>query len=210
MVSVDPRTGGSLTPRGMRTKNAIIQAAREVFEQKGYGAARIQDIARQAQVSRATIYLYFETKEAIFDELFDEFTGTLKQDLRVGHPEADPVTRIALANHLYFKSYERNSQLFDVMSQVATHDPDKSEVLSELHDYYVTRVIRGIQSMQKMDLIAKDIDPRTTAYALCAMIENMARFAYRNASPGSADVVLNTVTRLWVQSLGLDPNSRFV
>jgi AcrR family transcriptional regulator len=44
----------------------IVQAALDVFAEKGFAAARLDDIARQAGVSKGALYLYFETKEELF------------------------------------------------------------------------------------------------------------------------------------------------
>jgi AcrR family transcriptional regulator len=44
----------------------IIAAALEVFVEKGFAAARLEDIAARAGVSKGAIYLYFPTKEDIF------------------------------------------------------------------------------------------------------------------------------------------------
>jgi AcrR family transcriptional regulator len=44
----------------------IIEAAIMVFAEKGFAAAKLDEIARQAGVSKGALYLYFETKEDIF------------------------------------------------------------------------------------------------------------------------------------------------
>ena len=44
-------------------REAIVEAAIEVFAQKGFHAARISDVARAAGVADGTIYLYFDNKE---------------------------------------------------------------------------------------------------------------------------------------------------
>lgn len=44
----------------------IIEAAMAVFADRGFAAAKLDDIARQAGVSKGALYLYFETKEDIF------------------------------------------------------------------------------------------------------------------------------------------------
>jgi len=57
-------------PKWQRRKETrpadIVAAALEVFGEKGFAAARIEEIARRAGVSKGTVYLYFETKEDIF------------------------------------------------------------------------------------------------------------------------------------------------
>lgn len=44
----------------------IVQAALEIFAEKGFAAAKLDEIARRAGVSKGAVYLYFETKEDIF------------------------------------------------------------------------------------------------------------------------------------------------
>lgn len=44
----------------------IVQAALAVFAEKGFAAAKLEDIAKRAGVSKGAIYLYFETKEDVF------------------------------------------------------------------------------------------------------------------------------------------------
>ena len=50
----------------------ILDAALEVFGERGLAAARLEDIARSAGVSKGTIYLYFPNKEALFTEMIRE------------------------------------------------------------------------------------------------------------------------------------------
>ena len=44
----------------------LVAAAMELFVEKGFAATRLEDIAARAGVSKGTIYLYFEGKEALF------------------------------------------------------------------------------------------------------------------------------------------------
>jgi AcrR family transcriptional regulator len=53
----------------------ILEAALKVFAQKGFAAARMDDIAKEAGVTKGTIYLYFENKEAVFKSLVRESVG---------------------------------------------------------------------------------------------------------------------------------------
>jgi AcrR family transcriptional regulator len=58
------------TPRWRRRKEArpgeILEAALSVFAETGFAAAKLTEIARRAGVSKAALYLYFETKEDLF------------------------------------------------------------------------------------------------------------------------------------------------
>src|SRR6185295_4571134 len=65
--------------RWRRRKDArpqeILEAALSVFAENGFAAARMDDIAARARVSKGTIYLYFESKEAVFKALVQEMIG---------------------------------------------------------------------------------------------------------------------------------------
>lgn len=50
----------------------ILDAALAVFAEKGFAAARMEDISRRAGVTKGTIYLYFAGKEALFKALVRE------------------------------------------------------------------------------------------------------------------------------------------
>ena len=50
-------------------RDAILAAALEEFSAKGFAAARLDDVARRADVAKGTIYLYFSGKESLFQEL---------------------------------------------------------------------------------------------------------------------------------------------
>lgn len=71
--------------RWRRRKNArpqeILAAALSVFAERGFAAARMDDIAARARVSKGTIYLYFESKEAVFRALIQETLAKRVSDL---------------------------------------------------------------------------------------------------------------------------------
>ena len=58
-----------LTRRTQRTRDKLLRVARAVFEADGYDGASVARIVEDADVSRGTFYLYFESKEDIFRTL---------------------------------------------------------------------------------------------------------------------------------------------
>lgn len=50
----------------------IVAAALEVFAERGFAAARLEEVARKAGVSKGALYLYFETKEDLFRAVVKE------------------------------------------------------------------------------------------------------------------------------------------
>src|SRR6185312_5249271 len=61
--------------RKLARPTEILDAALKVFAEKGYAGARMDDIARRAGVTKGTIYLYFDGKEAVFKTLVRDSIG---------------------------------------------------------------------------------------------------------------------------------------
>ena len=58
-----------------QTKENIFQAGLRVFSQKGFAASTIGDIAKESKYTRGAIYWHFESKDAIYFELFERITS---------------------------------------------------------------------------------------------------------------------------------------
>ena len=76
-------------------REAIVEAAIEVFAQKGFHAARISDVARAAGVADGTIYLYFDNKEHLLLSIFEEKMEFLRVGLLAAIDGVDcPLERV--------------------------------------------------------------------------------------------------------------------
>src|SRR5215831_9076608 len=53
-------------------RNAILEAAEQVFADAGYHAARIQDVARTARIAVGTVYNHFDSKDELLAGLMEE------------------------------------------------------------------------------------------------------------------------------------------
>ena len=62
-------------------RSQIIEGARRVFIDKGFEAASMNDITREAGVSKGTIYVYFANKEELFEALIEEERGTIFKNM---------------------------------------------------------------------------------------------------------------------------------
>lgn len=67
----------------------IVAAALQVFSEKGFAGARIEEIAKRAGVSKGTLYLYFETKEEMFRAVVREVVVPNVETVRAAFEAAD-------------------------------------------------------------------------------------------------------------------------
>ena len=92
--AVTPTDGRELRRQGRRTMAKLLDAGMRVLAERGYHAARVDDVVRLAKVSHGTFYLYFANKEDLFRALAvqcaDEMTGLAA---RLGPVPPDEVGR---------------------------------------------------------------------------------------------------------------------
>jgi AcrR family transcriptional regulator len=94
-------------------RNELLQIAGEVFKEKGYEAATLNDIASRFGTDRAAIYYYFASKEELFQEVFQATAKKVLDEnlagaIRIAALELDAHQKIRLLIELQMKSYEAN------------------------------------------------------------------------------------------------------
>jgi len=78
-------------------RKQLLQHARDVFAEKGYHAAKIDDLVARARVARGTFYLHFADKRAVFDELVDGMLariGAAIERIRIDDPKHPPLLQL--------------------------------------------------------------------------------------------------------------------
>ena len=84
------RNGTSRDPEG--TKTAILKAATREFSEKGYGGARIDAIAAQAEINKRMLYHYFGGKEDLYLAVLEEaYIGIRRAEAKLDLAHRDPV-----------------------------------------------------------------------------------------------------------------------
>lgn len=78
--SAKPDGDGAATDNPKRVQ--ILDGARRMFLSKGFEGASMQDVAKAAGVSKGTLYVYFDSKEAMFEALVLKECGRLQDGMR--------------------------------------------------------------------------------------------------------------------------------
>jgi AcrR family transcriptional regulator len=111
------RPGEPLSGRREATKQAnraaILEAAREVFADLGYGASSVRDIVRGTELATGTFYNYFPDKEAVFRALLEESVSEARARARAARQAAGSLEEfVADAYGAYFAFLASDPQLF--------------------------------------------------------------------------------------------------
>ncbi len=79
---VGPATGRFAAGSDPAKREQIIDGAKRVFMRMGFDAASMNDVTREAGVSKGTIYVYFQSKEDLFAALMEREKGRFTEELR--------------------------------------------------------------------------------------------------------------------------------
>ena len=69
--------GRKVNSNGERSKQLLLEKAIELFSIHGYHETKISDIVKAANLTQPTFYLYFQSKDKLFNDLNEEFTNNL-------------------------------------------------------------------------------------------------------------------------------------
>ncbi|WP_419150850.1 TetR/AcrR family transcriptional regulator [Nocardia vinacea] len=188
----------------MRTRSALVTAAREVFESDGFLDARISDISKAAGVASGSFYTYFDSKEEIFAAVVEQVREEmLHPHIRERVGIDDPRELIAAANREYLLSYRRNARLMAVLEQVSKIDEKFRVLRFERALAFVERNAEMIRNLQDRGLVDAELDAEVTSLALSSMVSRMAYFVFVEGRKVSFEKLVKTLNQLWFNALQL-------
>lgn len=198
-------TGRPPTERGRRKRGALVQAAREEFEERGFEATRIARITGRAGIAYGSFYTYFDSKDEVFHEVAKGVAGEMFDAARsAAPPGTGPVDRIRHATGRFLTAYRDNARIMQVIEQVSPRHPVFRTLFLEIRGLFVERISTGTRRLQEEGLASTDIDVEATASMLGGMVEHTARMLFLYGEEHDPDVVVETATRLWARGIGLD------
>jgi AcrR family transcriptional regulator len=125
-------------------REAILGSALSVIAQRGYHAASIDDIAREAGVSKALIYEHFASKQDLYAELLEQHAGQLFSMLAEAISEAgrDASARLAVGFDAFYGFVEEHRVAWRMLFREA-NDPEMVTALERIVGE-VTRVVAAL------------------------------------------------------------------
>ena len=143
-------------PRGKReqtkhnNREAILDAARSVFADLGYGATSVRDIIRKTGLASGTFYNYFKSKEEVFEALMDDGMRRIRPRLRAERIRSRTFEDfIRNAYRAYFEYLATDSDTFQVMRRnpntmrVRMDSPEILAGFEEIREYIEEDIRNG-------------------------------------------------------------------
>jgi AcrR family transcriptional regulator len=166
---VSPATGRPLTKRGEATRRRLLEAAEAVFAEQGYHEASIVKITERAGIGLGTFYLYFDSKQSIFEALVMDLNRRVRHSMSqamAGAPTRLDAERAGFAG--FFRFTAEHPALYRVVREAEFVSP---EVLRQHYTRIVEGYEAGLRAAQQAGDVDRALDPETTAWALMGMGE---------------------------------------
>jgi len=205
MPSDRPRTSADKHDR-------ILDAAIDVFAEKGFHHARISDIAAKAEVADGTIYLYFRNKDDVLITIFEEKMGVLIDGLKLALEGVDdPLERIRTFARYHFKQVQDHESLAEVL-QIELRLSNKF-----LKEYRPTQlwaylnVFAGIVRDGQERGVIRQVDLFASMWAFFGALDEIAmQWVLANKERKqrfSLDASAEAVADIFVRGMAVDPSA---
>ena len=193
-------TGKPLTKRGEATRRKLLEAAEEVFAGLGYHEASIVKITERAGIGLGTFYLYFDSKQQIFEELVVDLNRRVRHSMSEAMAGASGRIEAERAGFEgFFRFTAAHPALYRVVREAEFVSPEMLRV-------HYTRIVdgyeAGLRAAQREGDVDEALDPEVTAWALMGAGELIGmryllweRDEQDNAPSAMPEAVIDHMTR---------------
>lgn len=157
--------------KGERSKRKLFEAAEELFAQKGLQSTRVGDIVAKAGLTQAAFYLYFKSKEDLFQQMLQEFD---RQLVLLGDAGKQAATLAPKDIHQHVKS--TFIQLFSLfgrnpyLTRIALQHADDSE---KIRIKIVEQIVNNMERNKRLGIVSPHIDTWVAAESIVAVTERL-------------------------------------
>jgi len=185
-----------------KSQEALIQAARKLFAQRGYFKCRISDIAREAGMSQGNIYWYFSSKEELLKAVLSdgfETLGTLMVGAATSSGTAPEKLDLLVDNMIQF-SRERGD-FNTIMLSLLGHGGNAlfgrlGFNMEQIGMGYTNSVAAILEQGQREGTITKSADPATLAVFFFGLSNGLNLTYEKQWTEIPAEVIKSAVRRL--------------
>ncbi|GAA2833658.1 TetR family transcriptional regulator [Leucobacter komagatae] len=166
---ISPATGRPLTKRGLATRRRLLEAAEGVFADLGYHEASIVKVTERAGVALGTFYLYFDSKQSIFEALVIDLNDRVRQSMT--EAMAGATNRIEAERggfEGFFRFTAKHPALYRVVREAEFVSP---ETMRLHYERIVEGYTAGLRAAQTAGDIDPQLDPEVAAWALMGLGE---------------------------------------
>lgn len=167
-----------------RKKLAAIEAAAEVFADKGFHGATTQDIAEAMGIQQGSLYYYFKSKEQALQEVCEyNFAAYVERMQKICGKDQPFEAKILAVVTSHLSNYRGKSASMKVHNEQRLYLPAERRVLlKELGSNYRTLLEQVLQEGVQQQVIRNDIDSHFIAYSIIGICNSWGANLVRDDS----------------------------
>lgn len=175
-------------------REELVRVAAEVFQEKGFEAATLNDVAERMDTDRATLYYYVGSKQELFQEVVqDVLEANLKEARRIKKEKSKPAEKLAQLVKTMMVSYEENYPFTYVyiqedMRRVANLDSDWARTMTSRTRSFEKIVTGFIEEGMAAKEFRSDISPELAANGLYGMLNWTHRWFRPDHGPDATQI----------------------
>jgi AcrR family transcriptional regulator len=160
--------GRALSRRGTETRRRLLDAAEKMFSELGYHDASIVKITEEAGVAQGTFYLYFGSKQDIFEDVVVDLNRRVRHAVNEEAAKGkDRLEQELFGFKAYFKFTAEHPALYRVIRQAEFVSP---RILGAHYERFMDGYVPALAAAMERSEIA-DADPETLAWVLMGIAE---------------------------------------
>ncbi|WP_044642029.1 TetR/AcrR family transcriptional regulator [Risungbinella massiliensis] len=184
--------------KGQESRKRLLETAAKEFAHGGFHETKISTIVKKAELTQPSFYLYFSSKEAIFNELVDNFRSGLRKltemlRLEPGIEPKDVSKRVLLAVESVFRFLITDPDLTRIGLFLA---PEAGQIKEEL----VCLIKENLEVEQQAGYFRPDLEMATVAECLIGMMERLT-VSYLLPGTKSPDILAEQVVNLFMHGM---------
>jgi AcrR family transcriptional regulator len=185
----EPAQGRELRARGRRTLRRLLDAGAQVFAERGYHAARVDDIVKLAKTSHGTFYLYFRNKEDLFRALVGEVADEMQQLAET--LGTDPSSRDALRDWIeqFCDLYARHGAVIRAWTEAEISNTDFGRMGEGVLVGFSTAVAKHVRNGTP-----RRQDGQIASLAVVAMLERLNYYVLTSQVELDRDAMVDVLT----------------
>lgn len=158
---------------GIPRDRQILEAAVRVFAERGYHAARVSDIAREAGVAYGLVYHYYDNKQQILERIFERTWSQLLQGLKsIDESGESGQRKLAEVVRLMLGSYSLAPELVRVLVIEVTRSGHLRESIHEITAAFQV-IEHMIAAAQQAGEFRDDVDAKLASYTFWGAIDEI-------------------------------------
>lgn len=195
-----------------QTRQAILDTADQLFQQRGYEQSRINDIIEPVQISKKTFFNYFPSKEAVLIELakhwFERHT-TEAGDSVIANSDSDPLQKllskldarieVIIRERDFITLLVKHTQLFQAHS-------NNDSLTLRIASQNFTETLKNIREIQACGVFRQDISAEELNQIMMSMRNNIIAqwLLNKHSKPEQLQSKINNAVNILLKGFSAD------